>query len=386
MIRVTDPVRSTWIFVLLFALAAVLSIRRAARARVFPVSTTQEVKGFGILAVVFGHLGYFAAADHRFLFPLSVMSGVGVDLFLFVSGYGLSCSALARPLPLGRFYTRRLRSLYVPLWIVLAVFFVLDAAVVHRFYPWSYIGRSLLGFFPSADLWRDVDSPLWFFTLAIGYSALFPLVFFRRALWGTALLLCAAGGLAIWLAPPWIQDIGLYRLHLAAFPLGVLAAQFVDGAAAPGNAVERVIVRLRNAAAGGFPARLGHAAVLAALAALIAYLAIHSGVGEAVPKTESISLVTTLAIVGLFIVMRVEIRLLQLFGIYSYGVYLVHWPLVARYDVFYPRLPAWLATAVYLAVCAGLGWALNRVDVPRAREPVHRPTPREHLGAQKPAT
>ncbi|HLW49195.1 MAG TPA: acyltransferase [bacterium] len=379
MIRVPDPVQSTWIFLVLFALALVLSIRPAALTRVFPLSTTQEVKGFAILAVVFGHIGYFASADHRFLFPLSVMSGVGVDLFLFVSGYGLSLSALARPLPLSRFYTRRLRSLYVSLWIVLIALFVLDAAALHRVYSPGYVAQSLAGFFPTADLWRDVDSPLWYFTLTVGYSALFPLVFFKRRLWVSALLLLAAGEAAVWAAPSWIQAAGLYRLHIAAFPLGVLAAQFIDSTAGAPRAIDRVIVWVRNAAAAGVPGRALHAAVLAALSALIAYLAIHSGVGEAAVKTQSISLLTTVAILALLIVKRFEVRLLQLVGVYSYGVYLVHWPLVARYDVFYSHLPAWLATAAYLAACVALGWVLQRVDAARARQPVRRPGAREQV-------
>jgi peptidoglycan/LPS O-acetylase OafA/YrhL len=386
MIQIADPVQSTRIFEVLFALALVLSIRPAALTRVFPVSTTQEVKGFAILAVVFGHIGYFLAADHRFLFPLSVMSGVGVDLFLFVSGYGLSCSALARPLPLGRFYTRRLRSLYVPLWIVLIVVFCLDAAILRRFYPWRYIGQSLAGFFPSADLWRDVDSPLWYFTLAVGYSALFPLVFFRRRLWLTAALLLAAGEVAVWVAPPWLQALGLYRLHIAAFPLGVLAAQFIDGAAGAGAPVERGITRVRNWGSGGVSARAAHVLLLAALAAVVVYFSIHSAVGEAALKTQSISLVTSLAIVALLIVKRFDVRLLQLVGTYSYGVYLVHWPLAARYDVFYHHLPAWLATAAYLAACVALGWLLQRVDAGRTREPARRPLPRDHVATQRPAT
>jgi peptidoglycan/LPS O-acetylase OafA/YrhL len=386
MIHITDPVRSTWVFTVLFALALALSVRRVSPARVFPVSTTQEVKGIAILAVVFGHIGYFLAADHRFLFPLSVMSGVGVDLFLFVSGYGLSCSALARPLPLGRFYTRRLRSLYVPLWIVLIALFALDAAVWHRLYGWAYVARSLAGFFPAADLWRDVDSPLWYFTLAVGYSALFPLVFIRRRLWISAALLLAAGTLAVSAAaPPWLQALGLYRLHFVAFPLGVLAAQFIDGAAGAHGPVERIVTRLRNAGAGAVPARLGHALVLALLSAVIAYLAIHSGVGEAPWKTQSISLVTTAAIAGLLIVKRFEVRLLQLVGTYSYGVYLVHWPLAARYDILYSHLPAWLATGCYLAACVALGWVLQRIDAACGREPARRPLGAERAATRRPA-
>ena len=51
------------------------------------------------------------------------------------------------------------------------------------------------------------------------------------------------------------------------------------------------------------------------------------------------SLIATLAAVALFAVKRVEFRALTLVGTYSYEIYLLHWPWLSRYDVFYGTLP-----------------------------------------------
>ena len=65
------------------------------------------------------------------------------------------------------------------------------------------------------------------------------------------------------------------------------------------------------------------------------------------------------AIIALFIIKRVEFRLFSLFGLYSYEVYLIHWPLMYHYDVFYRYLPAWLATIAYLALFIVISWLIK---------------------------
>jgi peptidoglycan/LPS O-acetylase OafA/YrhL len=368
MIRVVEPVHSTWTFLLLLAAAAALSLRRARGLRIAPADTTYELKGFAILAVVFAHLGYFASTDHRFLWPASVMAGVAVNLFLLASGYGLSVSMLDKPSAAREFYRRRLPALYIPLWIVLFVLFIADAVVLHRFYSWGYIGVSFAGVFASADVARDVDSPLWYFTLTLFYYVLFPVVFNHRRLWLSALILFTAASLPAW-GLPWsvAPALALYRVHAAAFPLGVLAAWTM----CRGPHAARRLERLLTARHPGVSPALWLRLLSPALWLLIAVLAIRSGVGGGWAAEQSVSILTALAIAGVFVLKRTDVRLLRLFGTYSYGIYLVHWPLVARYDLFYAHLPAWLATVAYVTVCLVLGYLLWHAARPAAaaREP-----------------
>jgi peptidoglycan/LPS O-acetylase OafA/YrhL len=104
-----------------------LTFRKSKHTEFFPISVTQELKGLGILTVVFAHFAYMLVTNADFLFPLSIIAGVGVDLFLFMSGYGLSVGMLKRPLPVLDFYKRRLIKIFIPFWIAIILIFAADA-------------------------------------------------------------------------------------------------------------------------------------------------------------------------------------------------------------------------------------------------------------------
>ena len=166
-VTVNNPIISTCIFTAILVIGFLFSIRKKSENGIFPLSVTQELKGLSILMIIFSHIGYFLVSDNRFLFPLSTMAGVGVNLFLFVSGYGLTASMQKKKLSIKEFYERHLSKLYVPFWIVIFSLFFLDFFVLHINYDLPYIARSALGFFPHSNLYQDVDSPLWYFTLIV---------------------------------------------------------------------------------------------------------------------------------------------------------------------------------------------------------------------------
>jgi peptidoglycan/LPS O-acetylase OafA/YrhL len=141
---------------------------------------SSELKGFAIIAIILAHIGYYLAQDHRFLFPLSVFAGVGVDLFLFLSGYGLAYSMLHKQLTLWQFYLRRVSRIFIPLWIILLTLFVIDKIFLDLSYPLKTILQSFVGFFPKAHLYESLNAPLWYLTFILFYYLLFPLVFWKK--------------------------------------------------------------------------------------------------------------------------------------------------------------------------------------------------------------
>ena len=66
------------------------------------------------MMVIFSHIGYFLDAGKQFTYPWSVAGGVGVDIFLFLSGFGLTMSALKTDLGIFQFYIKRLPRIYLP--------------------------------------------------------------------------------------------------------------------------------------------------------------------------------------------------------------------------------------------------------------------------------
>ena len=56
------------------------------------IQVTEELKAWSALVVIFSHVSYFLLNDSSFLYPFSNYGGVAVNLFFFLSAYGLALS------------------------------------------------------------------------------------------------------------------------------------------------------------------------------------------------------------------------------------------------------------------------------------------------------
>ncbi|MDD4332834.1 MAG: acyltransferase family protein [Patescibacteria group bacterium] len=366
---ISNPIEATWIFSIILIIALLATARRKKDNDFFSLALTQELKGLAILAVVFSHFGYFLTSDNHFLFPLSTLAGVGVNLFLLLSGLGLVTSALKKPLPIFQFYKKRLLKLFAPLWITLIVFLTLDYFVLHLTYSWPVVLQAFLGIFRHANLYTDINSPLWYFTLILFYYLIFPLVFSKKYPWLSALIIYFVPYFILRENPGWLINVlGMYQVHLMAFPLGMIFGWLFYN---PGclarlpwfkviaeklkcqNKFAKLVKNIKPAS---------YYFLMISLIVFIMHFVCYSGVGEGLDKEQWISIITVLAIMFLFIIKKIEFKLFYWFGVYSYEIYLIHWPLAYRYDVFYKYLPAWLATVFCLAFVWFLSKGLNKLS------------------------
>lgn len=346
-ITVLDPKFQTLLFGALFLAALLLSTRRVKREEPFPPSLTNDLKGFAILTVVFGHIGYVLSRQTEFLFPLSIMAGVGVNVFLFLSGLGLTLSQEKGGLRPMAFYKHRLTTIMIPLWITLVVFYALDFFWLQKTYPAASVVQSVFGVYPRAVMFEHVNAPLWYLSLILSYYLFFPFLYRKSRPYLSALLVLIVNLLCIAAAFPFVGDtIWLYIIHCNAFPLGMLAAQAVKRL--PKRPLSELVPRAF---------RIPMALVLACA---IAYMATHAGLVEW--YEQPVSMLMTLSLVALFALLPFRSGLLALFGTYSYEIYLLHWPLLSRHDFLYRTLPSWIATATYLVALIALGWLLHRVS------------------------
>jgi len=375
-LSINNPAVETYIFIIIFLAAVLILTRRRREKDFFPPEATHELKGLAILAIIFSHIGYFLIPGQNFLFPLSVAAGVGVNLFLFLSGYGLTASSIKNKFSLRQFYRRRLIKLYLPLWLSLLIFFLLDHLALGQAYGLNYVGQSFLGFFPRADLFMDVNSPLWYFTFILFYYLLFPIAFSLKNHRLSALAVYLVTYLIIFLNPGFLNQVmPLYSIHTLAFPLGMLLASLRYE---PNNFLDLILARTVSWAKTRprWFKKIGYWLSVVILLTVLAYTAYYSNIGGEL-KEELTSLITMSALVILFLIKKVNFGIFHVFGILSYEIYLLHWPILSRYEMFYRVFPAWLATALYLVLFLILGLALNRfsgiiLSQPRNKKNINR--------------
>lgn len=357
-INILNPVEQTFIFTAIFLAVVLLSVGKQQQEPVLGFSITGELKGLAILAIIFSHIGYFLSNDNRFLFPLSIGAGVGVNLFLFLSGYGLTTSALNSQSNILPTIYKRLSKLFLPLWIVLPVLFLADWFILGKIYDTETIIGNLLGFFLRADLFLDVDSPLWYFTWIFFYYIVFLLLPVKKFPLISAGIVFLVSVVFFRLNLSINNDvIKLYKLHTLAFPLGMLTAVILQikdqGIIEQGLRFFQPLIKFKILIQGI------KYIFLMILLGIFAYTAYHSAVGQGLVKEQGISLVTMFSLVLIFILKKINFRLFNLFGKYSYEIYLIHWPILSRYDLLFKNLPPFLATGIYLMLFLILGFSLQ---------------------------
>ncbi len=350
-ISIVNPVVSTYIFSAILAVVFLISLRKTKDKTFFSNCLSQELKGFAILIILFSHVCYFLDINQHFLFPLGIMAGVGINLFLFLSGYGLTVTSMAKPLSIGKFYLKRLSKLYIPFWLVLIFFALLDFFILKINYGWPTLVSSFLGWFGHANLYTDINSPFWYFSYIVAYYLIYPLVFMKKAPWVSALIIFGLSYFAINSNPYVLRNVhGLWVSHLYAFPLGMIFAYLFTKF----DIFKKFFDRLKKAP------MWFYYPLVAGLIYFICYFAYHSGVGESLVLEERISLMVVGAILILFLIKKIDIKFLSITGMFSYEIYLLHWPIMYRYDFLFKYFPAWLAMALYVVVFIGLGWIMQK--------------------------
>ncbi len=362
-ISITNAAAETGIVA--YGLLAILlvSVRRARNSELFSMEITNELKCLAILMIVFSHIGYFLVNDNKFLVPFSNYAGVGVDLFLVLSGYGLVASALSRPLSIGRFYLRRLPRIYVPVIATLVIFLLLDFFALGITYPLATTLQNFVGIFGRANLYEHIDSPLWYITFILINYLLFPLIFRRRFPFLSAVAMAGA----MWLTVVYLPSINLisldllsfYKLHFFAFPLGMAICALLNR---PHQLIPTFIGKLNGGVYRSQIFMILRLTAFVLAAAILIYNYRHGQVGKAWYWETAASLANVVGLLLIFILKKIDFRSLSLLGAFSFEIYLLHWPLLWRYNFLFGRLPAGSATLIYLILFILAGFLFKKLN------------------------
>lgn len=162
----------------------------------------------------------------------------GVQLFVFLSAYGLARAGASRAVPWLRFMWQRLAKIYPVFLVAIAAHFLFvvtpwnpDAAWFAKVYLLKL--SSLSAFVP--DMSFALVGPWWFFAFIVQFYAVFPLLQAAASRYGTPALvgIGALGFVATLLFNPWLHDRGLNLYvtvvgHLPVLCLGLWFARADD--------------------------------------------------------------------------------------------------------------------------------------------------------------
>lgn len=375
LVAITNALQQTQTFIV-FLFIAIIASSRMHGSISLSKERSAELKGIAILTVIFAHIGYYLSTDTSFLFPLSISAGVGVNLFLFLSGYGLTHSALQRHDGILGFYKKRLLKIFLPLWIILPILLLADRFLLHITYPTITILQSFIGFFPKANLYKSINAPLWYFTFIVCNYLVFPLVFWKKAPLLSAAAMALIGYIgATYYAYPHVDEgiQGMYLVHLYAFPLGMALAGLSSHLHHRYKSIRHTLTTFIQTHPHLVLALRWIVSVT--LLGIFAYTSIHSSIGEGPWPEQKQSLLTMASLILLCMAKPFESRFLALVGVYSYEIYLFHWPLLYRYDILYTRLPPALATIVWLACFLAIGKLFQVFARYLSSLQTHKPTP-----------
>ncbi len=362
-INIANPVIQSWWFFGFLAIVTLATTRYRPKFNPLDPKLTNQLKGWAIQAVVFSHIGYFLINQHQFLQPISFFAGVGVNLFLFLSGYGLAISGLKKPLSPLQFYHKRLTKLYLPMWISLIIFLFLDFWLLKLSYPSKTLIDSFLGYFPTANLFTNINSPLWFFSLILIYYVTFPWLFWKRLPWIYPFIIIFGARWLLQQTPPDdFKNLDLYLKHYLAFPLGVSTAILIMN-----SYIQKFFIfslHLWNKTTRYIQLILRFIVILI-ISIIFHYQAIYSNVGTTPALEQQTSLIQMALLLILFWLIPLQIKLWEWLGKYSYEIFLLHWPILARYEFLYRFIPASIATFIYLWLFLGisyvLDWIINQI-------------------------
>jgi len=182
-------------------------------------SQTEQLRGLAMLFVVIGHFWLHVCNEDG---PFLGFGDYSVTLFLLLSGYGLMSSNIAHQITAQEFFLKRIRKIFIPYWLVTIGIIVADYVFLQKNYHVHELLLTFAGINFSKTL-RYFDYARWFITLLLVEYLIF---FFCTKLWKPLVATSALFFFSLVLIL--LRHYELFpmgaRHQLIAFPFGCLVA------------------------------------------------------------------------------------------------------------------------------------------------------------------
>jgi len=309
--------------ILIFLGTIVASLQRVEQpVELLSRSQTEQLKGLAIFFVVLGHLWVHVAQKR----PSFIFSGDAVFLFLFLSGFGLTCSNLRTRISFRSFCTKRVTRVLKPYWIITFFVLMLDFVILEK----SYSGQSLVMTFFGVNITselRHMDYARWFVTFILFWYLLFYVTNLFNSPQKASFLLLSAGFIILPIHY-YFFDFGWYQF--LSFPLGSISAVYY----------KRINKIFNQRKLSVFCSYLGMGYVLVYYT-LMGDEELYRYIYDVAPNilleyhSEVVSLLLTASVILIFADLgrrRLSSRILAFFGQYSYEIFLLHGIFLIKYN------------------------------------------------------
>jgi peptidoglycan/LPS O-acetylase OafA/YrhL len=307
---------------------------------------TDQLRGGSILLVIMTHFWQHVSAVEA----TPHLSGYGVSMFLLISGFALT-STLDKPtFTWARFLSRRLRRMMVPYWVLTVVWLFADYVLLHRTYSLQDITCTMAGI--NFHTITQIDYVRWYITWIIMWYFAFALTNRFLSNYGSLLCVFAFGILLLILRVMDAIPLVSHPVHMLTFPLGMLLATYrknvSDWVSGRGNRLVLIF---------------GTASLLLLSSGLIMLASESASASKALSITFSGSaqlawcVVFAMAVAFLGRYGYVS-KFLKSWGKVSYGAFLIHGPLLIKYNPIMGLFPDSIFPVTFMVFLAVL-WVLS---------------------------
>ena len=350
-IQLAHPGFAAVFFTALVFLLSIVSVRKR-DIRFLDFGTSLEFRGVAILLLICGHFFEMCLQhDDR----LAIAGGfLAVCIFLFLSGFGLVQRYGYEKID-GKFWPKRLLRLFIPLWLCLIIFILLDKILLKLPHPLWEIALNFCGVMFNGAFVR-VDSPAWF----IDYILLQYIVFFfifrssLGLLTKTGLLFFISTGIALFVYTTSLFNyFSIWLQYTLVFPLGVLVgvvarnSNFLDTSSGSMGMLFASIISVP-------------VSILALV--MVGQLGSRLGLHPKLFLQQTAVLTTVISGGYLLCTLGIESRFLVFMGKYSFEIFLLHLPFMVKYDFILFRKPFVVTGLVYLGVIIFMAVIVQKVS------------------------
>jgi len=141
-----------------------LLTRHKVDSKLLDRTQTDQLKGIAILLVVLGHLWVHVSSVRA----TPILGGYAVSLFFILSGFGLTISQSVKNKINSNYLLKRFRRVIIPYWLITAIILMADFLLLKKTYSFIELITTFAGFNLSRQL-QQIDYTRWYITLILIY-------------------------------------------------------------------------------------------------------------------------------------------------------------------------------------------------------------------------